>query len=154
MRRRTYIAGPMRGLPLHNHPAFIATAALFRELGHEVVNPVEVCAEMGGPEAQLPPEEFLRADLGELLTCNGIALLEGWEKSVGARCEAAVAVSLGFDFYHGTTGAQMAEPAVVEVRGGYRGPRPAAWYLCTICGRNPVDVEEGFDTCASCSRAA
>ena len=24
-------------------------------------------------------------------------------------------------------------------------------YLCTICGVNPVDAENGYDTCAECA---
>ena len=29
--------------------------------------------------------------------------------------------------------------------------RPQRAYLCVVCGANPVDPEDGFDTCASCA---
>jgi hypothetical protein len=91
--KRIYIAGPMRGLPEHNFPAFRAAASVLRSLGNEVVSPVEI---NHGPDApQRSAEECLRRDLRALIDCTAIALLPGWEQSVGARCEAAVAVTLG-----------------------------------------------------------
>lgn len=29
--------------------------------------------------------------------------------------------------------------------------RPQRAYLCVVCGENPVDPDDGFDTCASCA---
>ena len=39
------------------------------------------------------------------------------------------------------------DAAVVDVR--IKHPQRA--YLCVVCGANPVDPEDGFDTCASCA---
>ena len=39
------------------------------------------------------------------------------------------------------------DAAVVDVR--IKHPQRA--YLCVVCGENPVDPEDGFDTCASCA---
>lgn len=38
---RVYLAGPMRGLPQFNFPAFDAGAATLEALGHEVFNPAD-----------------------------------------------------------------------------------------------------------------
>lgn len=115
---RIYIAGPMRGYPEHNIPAFRAAAAMFRGLGYDVVSPVEVGEALGGQDCGLTAADFVRADLRELLTCEAIAVLPGWEASVGARCEAAVAVTLGFQFFD-VHGLPMLPPARIAIAGGY-----------------------------------
>lgn len=43
----------------------------------------------------VPDEIFLEGDLVLLRKCDGIALLDGWWKSAGARQEAIVAVEIG-----------------------------------------------------------
>ncbi len=122
MTRRLYIAGPMRGYAEHNIPVFRSAAARLRGLGHDVVSPVEV-AEANGHTDQhsRPAEDWVRDDLAELLTCNAIALLPGWEASTGARCEAAVAVTLGFAFYD-VNGFTMEAPDRIAIAGGYDRP--------------------------------
>ncbi|NOV25910.1 DUF4406 domain-containing protein [Cupriavidus necator] len=88
---RTYIAGPMSGIPLLNFPAFHEAARALRAEGHDVVNPAEINAD---PSAGWL--ECMRADIRELVTCDAIYLLPGWEKSRGARLEAKIAEGLGF----------------------------------------------------------
>jgi hypothetical protein len=87
---RLYLAGPMTGLPELNFPAFHAAAARLRESGYDVVNPAEINVD--------PSEGWaacLRKDIAQLVTCEGIALLPGWEKSRGARLEHRIATELG-----------------------------------------------------------
>lgn len=88
---RIYVAGPMTGLPELNFPAFHAAAAHLRAEGHEVVNPAEINAD---PSAGWL--ECMRADIRELVTCDAIYLLSGWQQSRGAMIEAGIATSLGF----------------------------------------------------------
>jgi len=88
--KRIYISGPMTGLPEQNFPAFHAEAKRLRGLGFEVVNPAEVNAGVNATW-----EDYLRADLRELLTCDAVALLPGWHGSRGAHFEIQVAHRLG-----------------------------------------------------------
>ena len=87
--KRIYIAGPMTNMPALNFPAFHAEAARLRALGYEVVNPAEVNAE---PTAGW--HACMRADIAQLVTCDAVRLLEGWESSRGASLEAHIAHSL------------------------------------------------------------
>ena len=88
--KRVYIAGPMTGLPELNFPAFHAAAARLRRLGLEVVNPAEINAG-----TTLGWADCMRADIAQLVTCDSIALLPGWEKSRGASLERHIAETLG-----------------------------------------------------------
>lgn len=87
--KRIYIAGPMSGLAELNFPAFHAEAAKLRALGFDVVNPAEINADpsMGWVEC-------MRRDIAELVTCDAVRLLPGWENSRGAKVEAGLALDL------------------------------------------------------------
>jgi hypothetical protein len=120
---KLYIAGPMRGYPNLNFDAFHDAADRFRRLGYTVRNPVEIGREEFGPDASaVSPAEFLRADLRIVIDCAAIALLPGWERSTGAKIEAAVAVALGHTFYDALTLEEMPTPALIQIRGGYERP--------------------------------
>lgn len=88
--KRVYVAGPMSGLPELNFPAFHAAAAKLRAEGFDVVNPAEINSD---PAAKW--EDCMRADIRELVTCDGIALLPGWGRSRGALLEHYLARRLG-----------------------------------------------------------
>lgn len=109
---KVYVAGPMRGIPHFNFPAFHAAAAKLRAAGHEVFNPAERDCERHGTdisvgnatgcEATAVKEHGfdLRTALHEdlrfiCLEADAIALLPGWERSKGATAEHATAVALG-----------------------------------------------------------
>ncbi len=87
---RIYVAGPMTGLPDLNFPAFHAAAARLRGIGHEVVNPAEINADPSAAWATC-----MRQDIRELMTCDAVALLPGWEASRGASLEQHIATVLG-----------------------------------------------------------
>lgn len=88
--KRLYLSGPMSGIAEHNFPAFNAEAARLRSLGFDVVNPVDV-----NPDPGMTWEACLRRDLAEMLTCDAIALLPGWQNSRGAQLEQYVAHRVG-----------------------------------------------------------
>lgn len=104
-RRIIYIAGPMRGIPHYNWPAFAAAAAHIRALGHEAVSPAEM-DEAGGfvtvrraggvvVEVTLTDkfnvDDALTRDLDALDDCDDLVLLPGWKQSEGAKAELAYA---------------------------------------------------------------
>lgn len=88
--KRIYISGPMSGLPEHNVPAFNAEAARLRALGCDIVNPADI-----NPDPGTTWHDCLRNDLAALLTCDTIALLDGWQGSTGAHLEIHVAYRIG-----------------------------------------------------------
>lgn len=97
---RLYIAGPMTGRPAYNVAAFDAAQAYIEALGHDAVNPAQLDrAEGFDHHRDTVDADFMRAarkrDLLALLECDGIYLLVGWEHSLGAKAEAAVAAWAG-----------------------------------------------------------
>jgi len=84
-----YIAGPMTGYPDSNYPAFNEAALRLRDVGYNVVNPAEISLEDHGGARHYV--DFLREDLRQMLKCTGVAFLDGWWNSSGARNEINVA---------------------------------------------------------------
>ena len=115
---KVYVAGPMSGIPEFNFPAFHAAAAVLRDYGLEVMNPAEMNLELD-PETT-EPEEYIRRDLLAIVAeCDGMALLPEWHTSVGARCEVAVAITLGFAFYSVYSGERLHVTPAVCIAHGY-----------------------------------
>ena len=109
---KIYLAGPMRGIPEFNFPAFHAAAAKLRYDGHDVFNPAEKdnerhgkdiskgnttgCENIAAIEHGFNLREALHIDLTFICReADGIALLPGWRNSKGATAEHATAVALG-----------------------------------------------------------
>jgi hypothetical protein len=111
--RKVYVAGPMRGIPEFNFPAFNAAAAALRKIGCKVFNPAERDIERHkgvdiskgnatGDEKQAAATYgfSLRDALGDDLAfickyADAVALLPGWQNSKGAKAEHATADALG-----------------------------------------------------------
>lgn len=109
--KRIYIAGPMTGLPELNFPAFHTAAVALRTLGHDAVNPAEINAD--------PNAEWLacmRADLAQLVTCDAVYMLPGWEDSRGAKLEHDVACGLGLRRIYAVGDGTMPEQHPVNPR--------------------------------------
>lgn len=95
---RLYVAGPMTGYPEFNYPAFRAAERELREVGYEVLCPVD--SEKHNPTPGKPQawDWYMRHALRMVLDAEGIALLDGWGKSRGARLEVRVAEDLGMPY--------------------------------------------------------
>lgn len=104
--KRIYIAGPMTGMPDLNFPAFHAAARRLRRAGWEVVNP----AENFGGRTDMAREVYLRADVALLVQCDAIAMLPGWQDSLGAALEYLIATELGMAKHDAQTGKPLANP--------------------------------------------
>lgn len=102
--KRIYLSGPMTGMPDWNFPAFNAEAARLRALGYDVVNPADI-----NPDTTTPYNECLRHDLQALLTCDTIAMLDGWMDSNGAHLEMHIAHRVGIKVIEAK---KIVEPAV------------------------------------------
>lgn len=105
-----YIAGPMRGHPLFNFPAFDAAAELLRAEEWVVYSPAEADRDLGfderGHTGNEPITELVNFDHREAM-CNvceficmeadAIYMLKGWGHSMGARAEWALALAIGLE---------------------------------------------------------
>jgi Domain of unknown function (DUF6378)/Domain of unknown function (DUF4406) len=103
-RNRMYIAGPMKGYPKFNFPAFDEAAGRARKWGWEVISPAEMDRAIGFDENRDGLEAFdmqaaQRRDIEAILSLKPetdvIALLPGWEKSIGAQAEKALGIWRG-----------------------------------------------------------
>lgn len=92
-----YLAGPMTGYPDYNWNKFKdATKRLREQLNFEIVSPVEITDEMGGQRKFIEDTEHQKKVWGKLIeeieSCDGIVLMEGWQKSTGAKRELKIAL--------------------------------------------------------------
>lgn len=111
---KVYLAGPMRGIPEFNFPAFFRYAAELRAQGFEVFNPAEKdndrhgtdiskgnatgCEEQAAAQHGFNLREALFDDLRFItLEADAIALMPGWQNSKGVKAEKATAEALGLD---------------------------------------------------------
>ena len=109
---KIYLAGPMRGRPEFNFPAFYAAADKLRADGHSVFSPAERDNARHGRDISKgnATGDMVQAvrdhgfDIREALAddtaficreADAIALMPGWRDSKGATAEHALAVSLG-----------------------------------------------------------
>ena len=95
MRKRIYIAGPMRGYDELNAPAF-ERAYFALTPDWNVENPVIIGDGFGTPaEIEANPDllrRLMELEFAVVKSCDAIYLLHGWEKSAGARAELRVAL--------------------------------------------------------------
>jgi hypothetical protein len=103
---KVYISGPITGIPDFGR-SFEKAAARLAEHGHEPVNPAaalppcgDTCGEVKGRHSW---SCYMRNDLQLLLDCDAILMLDGWERSHGARLELYVATACGLIVLHTTS---------------------------------------------------
>lgn len=102
---RVFIAGPMRGLPQYNFPAFYAAEETIAAAGHEVMNPARLDDEDGfdrdyeyaHDEMAEMIRSFASRNAAKLAQCDAIALLPDWDVSEGAKLDLAFAQYLGIE---------------------------------------------------------
>lgn len=98
-----YIAGPMSSIPDFNYPAFRDAERRLREVGHDVLSPTHVklsCGCTGGVDlcgTKHTWSDYMRVAIQLLMLADGVAALEDWSRSRGARLEVMVARRLGMD---------------------------------------------------------
>lgn len=103
---RFYVAGPMRGYTEFNFPAFARATRMLRARGHEVISPAENDLSSGfDPTRGVAEQDFdvrnaLRWDIEQILTCDAVYMLNGWEGSTGASIEHSVAHGIGLQIQY------------------------------------------------------
>lgn len=86
---KIYVIGPVTGLPDRNVEAFQYAAVRLTRAGYEVEIPhYRIPKEYGWAQAML-------TSVRNMLACDGVALLEGWEHSQGACIERGVCLDIG-----------------------------------------------------------
>ncbi len=88
---KLYLAGPMTGYEDYNYPVFHRVEEVLTEQGYQVINP----AKFFNGDQTLPKKTYLKKDIQELVECDAVVLLPGWEFSTGARIESGVASLMG-----------------------------------------------------------
>lgn len=89
-RMKLYISGQISWRPYGDARLVFETAAqTLANLGFEVFNPMQ------DDHLGMSRAELMKDDIRELLECDGVALLPGWQESSGARVEKAVADECG-----------------------------------------------------------
>lgn len=101
---RLYIAGPMRGHPHHNFPAFDEARDLWLAKDTLVISPADIDRAagdtLGGSQHSYAYRDFFAIFcLLRPRTMDGLVMLPGWETSRGASAEFAMAVWLGLNVY-------------------------------------------------------
>lgn len=86
---RLYISGAISGTTDYIERFSNAERKLY-EQGYTVINPARVCNAL--PESAFSHEEYMKIDLALLDMCDGIYMLQGWEKSCGANRELGYAL--------------------------------------------------------------
>jgi hypothetical protein len=103
---KLYLAGPMRGYPEYNFPAFHAMSKRLRAAGHDVYSPAEADEKEDKNTSKIAPEEaeakfayYLSRDIGAIARQKAVAVLPGWEKSSGAKLEVHFALLASFPVF-------------------------------------------------------
>ena len=98
-----YLAGPMRGIPEFNFPAFDMAALTLRKHGHEVFSPADNDRQKGYDKLELDGKVMrcmIMDDLNYIANeADAIALLPGWQKSKGVAAEVALAKFLSLKIW-------------------------------------------------------
>ena len=99
--RSAYLAGPMRGHPQLNFPAFHDAAAWLRAQNWKVFSPAErdeADESLNGDwkiNEKRGLDYFMQYDLAAVCQTDCVICLPDWEMSQGARLETMVAVEVG-----------------------------------------------------------
>ncbi len=108
MKPTVYIAGPMRGYPNDNREAFNAAAGRL-SAEWQALNPVDFgrilpCEDSDGRNDRQRLDALMAIEREAARRADAIYLLNGWEKSAGARAEL-----LAFLAYHNGNGKILLE---------------------------------------------
>lgn len=87
--KRIYLCGPITAMENGNFEAFDAAERVLREAGYDVFNPHDLKLPL-----ETPWEVCMRQCVGEMVKCDGLAVLEFADRSEGAMLEQWLAARL------------------------------------------------------------
>jgi nucleoside 2-deoxyribosyltransferase len=100
---KVYLAGPMRGYPEFNFPAFDAYRDALIKKGYEVISPADLDRKAGFDPSDVVTGELQREmitrDVQAICTCDALVLMPGWESSTGVKVEKALAEFLNLEVF-------------------------------------------------------
>lgn len=161
---KVYVAGPMRGIPECNFPAFDAAQLDWEAEGWQVFSPARCARSMGyhpdhGDYRLQAGREQLKHVMALDVCCihasDAVAVLPGWEGSVGATVEVALAQFLHLTVYDAVTHEVLsvrACPWATRVRVLTGETIDAA--ECTYCGSQFNDDDPGVPVVDDTGRVA
>lgn len=156
---KVYLAGPMRGIPDWNHPAFDEARTRWRTAGHIVYCPALLNRALPygvqHDECQATLRHVIQMDLACLYASDAIAMLPGWEDSRGATAELAVSQFIGLKVYDAVAmhlldvpmkpwGVDGAKESIARRPGACvrcRGSGASPLYWCPACDGNGVSTK-------------
>lgn len=99
---RVYVCAPMSDLPQLNIPAIQAATTRLRAMGYDAISPAEINADQAINQAGLSPQRkraiwmaAMRKCIPELITCDWLVALPGYDDSEGCGIEITLAMGLG-----------------------------------------------------------
>lgn len=116
MKQRVYIAGPITGIERQAViDRFSHAERQLTLLGFRAVNPARhlSCVRSDGDSWGF----WMRRCIAELMTCNAIMMLDGWQASRGARLEHRIASELGLAILTMDELSQLSEPIGLNCEG-------------------------------------
>jgi len=101
--KRIYIIGKMRGLPNWNFEEFDRVADYWRSSGWTVLSPAALDRACGYNSGSRVDDKYLKhvisMDIACIMSADAVAVIPGWEDSVGSTVEVALAQFLGLPIY-------------------------------------------------------
>lgn len=99
-----YISGQITGKKDYNYNVFLGMERTLEDLGYNVFNPVSASFEMAEKRHchvfDLLRCDIMANDIMNLLRCNDIIMLSGWEHSKGAILEHNIAREIGIVIHY------------------------------------------------------
>ena len=86
-----YVIGPMAKNENLNRAAFEDAQDKLWDAGYHVLTPYDVVSP------NMSYEKAMKANINTMLTCDGVALLEGWNENKNTKLEKEVAIECGLD---------------------------------------------------------
>lgn len=88
-----YVIGPMAKNENLNRAAFEDAQDKLWDAGYHVLTPYDVVSP------NMSYEKAMKANINTMLTCDGVALLEGWNENKNTKLEKEVAIECGLDVW-------------------------------------------------------